>query len=44
MDKEKGPVIKNKLEKVEDIKRVVPANEESLQHVYDALYLTRLAL
>ncbi|CAD8143894.1 unnamed protein product [Paramecium octaurelia] len=44
MDKEKGPIIKNKLETVEDINRIKSPDPESLEHVYDALYLTRQAL
>lgn len=44
MEEKKGPVIANPLITPDDIKKLHPPNPEHLEHVYDALFLTRLAL
>jgi uroporphyrinogen-III decarboxylase len=44
MEEKKGPVIHNPLKQPADIAGLTPPNAEYLEHVYDALFLTRLAL
>lgn len=44
IEEKKGPVIANPLITPADIQKLHPPNPEHLEHVYDALFLTRLAL
>ncbi|CAD8150960.1 unnamed protein product [Paramecium octaurelia] len=44
IEEKKGPVIANPLVTPDDIQKLHPPNPEHLEHVYDALFLTRLAL
>ncbi|KAM3146689.1 hypothetical protein pb186bvf_001219 [Paramecium bursaria] len=44
MEEAKGPVIKNPLVTPDDLQRIKTPNPESLEHVYDAQFLVRLAL
>lgn len=44
MEPKQGPVIHNPLTSPEDLGRLHKPDAEQLEHVYDALFLTRLAL